>query len=293
MLLTRSDGTRIKGLSPVRRMIPHLMPTRNESVVYFEQILDMTAALAFIEEWNRSHERKLTPFHLVIAACGKALHARPGLNRFVSGGRIWQRRGCQVSFAAKKQFADEAPLVTVKAELPRADEPLADTVRRVHEAVGEGRSDRERPVDKELKLALLLPGFLVGFIIWLLKLLDRWNLMPAAMIRNDPMFASLFVANLGSVGIDRVWHHLYEYGNVSLFCAIGEVRPRVVPGEAGAPVVRQTLRLRYSFDERINDGFYCAASLGIVRDYVENPSLFASQPQPPSERVKRVRTSTL
>ncbi len=274
-------------------MMPYLMRGRGESVVYFEQILDMTAALAFIEDWNKTHERKLTPFHLVMAACGKALHARPGLNRFVSGGRIWQRKGCFISFAAKKRFLDDAPLVTVKMEVPRGDEPLPDTVHRIHASVGEGRSGKERPVDKEVKLAVALPGFLLAFVLGLLRLLDRWNLLPGALIKNDPLYSSLFVANLGSVGIDRVWHHLYEYGTVSLFCAIGELKPRVVPGADGQPVVRQTLRLRYSFDERINDGFYCAASLGIVREYVEDPSLFSSRPTPPGERAARVRTSTL
>jgi hypothetical protein len=293
MLITRPDGTRIKGLSAVRRMMPYLMKGRGESVVFFEQVLDMTEAIAFIDEWNKTHERKLTPFHLVLSACGKALHARPGLNRFVSGGRIWQRKGCFVSFAAKKAFADDAPLVTVKMEVPRGDEPLPDTVHRIHASVGEGRSDKERTVDKEVKLATSLPGFLLALVLGFLRLLDRFNLLPGALIRNDPLYASLFVANLGSVGIDRVWHHLYEYGTVSLFCAIGELKPRVVPGPDGQPVVKPTLRLRYSFDERINDGFYCAASLGIVREYVENPRLFAERPVPPSERSARVTTSTL
>jgi hypothetical protein len=124
-------------------------------------------------------------------------------------------------------------------------------------------------------------------------LLDRWNLLPGAVTRNDPMYASLFVANLGSVGIDRAWHHLYEYGTVSLFAALGEVRKSVVVGDGGAPEVRDTVRLRYAFDERINDGFYCAASLGIVRDYVEDPSLFAAQPVPVPmvDRPKKIRAS--
>jgi hypothetical protein len=273
-------------------MIPYLMKGRNESVVYYEQILDLAAAQPFIQKWNAAHDQKITPFHLVMAACAKALHARPGLNRFVSGGRIYQRNDCTISFAAKKQFSDDAPLVTVKVPFG-GDEPLEETVRKIHASVGEGRSDKERAVDKEVKLALLLPGFLLKFVVGLLMFLDRWNLMPAFMIRNDPMYASLFCANLGSVGIDRVWHHLYEYGTVSLFCVIGESKPRVVPGPDGQPVLRDTLRLRFSFDERINDGFYCAASLAIVRDYVENPELFITQPVPPPERAKKPRTSTL
>src|SRR5689334_1224033 len=101
----RPDGDVVRGLSPVRRMMPYLMPTRNESVVYYEQILDAGAITAFVKRWNETHEQKITPFHLVIASLARALHARPGLNRFVSGRRIYQRRGVQISFAAKRAFA--------------------------------------------------------------------------------------------------------------------------------------------------------------------------------------------
>jgi hypothetical protein len=149
-------------------------------------------------------------------------------------------------------------------------------VRRVHERVGEGRSGRERPVDKEVRLALLLPGFVLRAAFALLRFLDRWNLMPSAMIANDPMYASLFAANLGSVGIDRAWHHLYEHGTVSLFAAIGVAGRSVVVGPDGQPAVRPTVRIRYAFDERINDGFYCVKALDVVRECVERPDTLLS-----------------
>src|SRR5690606_28550044 len=82
---------------------------------------------------------------------------------------------------------------------------------------------------------------------------------------------SLFVANLGSLGIDRVWHHLYEYGTASLFCTLGAVQKQVIVGEGDVPVVRPVLRLRFSFDERINDGFYCVKALELVRSLIEDP----------------------
>jgi hypothetical protein len=296
-LFDRPDGAPVPDLPPVRRLIPYLMPGRNESAVYFEQILDATAMLRFLEEWNRAHQVKLTPFHLVIAALGRALHARPGLNRFVSGGRIYQRHACEISFAAKKRFRDDAPIVTLKVALP-ADAPLAEVRRRLGEAVGEGRSDETRAVDKEMSLALAFEGPLLRLVMRVLRWLDAWNLLPAGFIANDPLYASVFVANLGSVGIDRVWHHLYEYGTVSIFCVIGEVKKRVVPGPDGQPVVKDTLRLRYTFDERINDGFYCAASLGIVRDLLEDPARLLdgptrALPDGADERARRAISSGL
>ncbi len=268
-LFRRSDGEVVKDLPPVRRMIPYLMKGRNESVVYYEQDLDLTKTLPFIAAWNTEHEQKLTLFHLVLAALARTLFARPGLNRFVSGGRIYQRNGVFLSFAAKKQFRDDAPLVTIKLEM-KEGEPLDETVRRVYASVGEGRSDVERAVDKEVRWILKAPHFIVRFLLWVFVRLDKWNLAPSAMLANDPMYASMFCANLGSVGIDKAWHHLYEYGTVSLFASLGVVRKDVVIVD-GKPEVHDVVRIRYSFDERINDGFYCAASLGIVKEHIEEP----------------------
>ena len=101
--------------------------------------------------------------------------------------------------------------------------------------------------------------------------LDSLNLMPKQMIDSDPMYASLFVANIGSVGIDDVAHHLYEYGTCSLFGVVGQVKKTVFVGEGDQPVVHDGVKVRWSFDERINDGFYCASSLAFARKTIEDP----------------------
>jgi len=281
-LFRRPDGVLVPDLSPLRRVIPYLMRTRNESVVYFEQVLDVTRTLDWIRRWNEAHAGngapKLTLFHVVLAGCGRALLARPGLNRFVSGGRIYQRRGVQISFAAKKAFDDDAPLVTVKLDLHEG-EHLDAVARRAHEAVHDARDGDARPVDREVGLIMRLPGPLVHALVAAARLLDRFNLLPWALMRDDPMYASLFLANLGSVGIDRVWHHLYEYGTVSVFGALGTIERRLEPAtDGGAPRVRHRVRLRFTYDERINDGFYCAASLEQMRAYVEDPESVEGPP---------------
>ena len=81
------------------------------------------------------------------------------------------------------------------------------------------------------------------------------------------------IANLGSLGLDRAYHHLYEHGTVSLFCVIGTLEPRVLVVD-GAAAVRPTLRLRFSLDERICDGYYAAQSLELLRKDLEDPSRF-------------------
>lgn len=270
-LFKRPDGDLVENLAPVRAMIPYLMHGRNESIVYHEEIIDLTKTLAFLERWNAVHERKLTVFHLLAAGCARGFWARPGLNRFVSGRRIYQRKGVQISFAAKVKFKDESPLVTVKVETEK-DEPIMTLIDRFYLNVKEGREGKVRTVDKELKLALSLPSPVLDLVMNGLRFLDSINLMPPAMIKSDPMYATVFLANLGSVGIDRTWHHLYEYGNISLFAVLGVVRKHVLV-ENDQPVVRDAVSVRWAFDERINDGFYTAASMKVCQKLMENPEI--------------------
>ena len=108
--------------------------------------------------------------------------------------------------------------------------------------------------------------------------LARWaiaaNIMPSAMTRNDPMFCSVLLANLGSIGLDRAFHHLYEYGTASLFGVVGTIKKvsSVLPD--GSTRIHDGVSVRWTFDERIHDGFYAAATLELLRKYVEDPALF-------------------
>lgn len=277
-LFRRSDGDLVTDENPVRRMIPYLMRGRNESAVYHDEWVDLSRARPWLREYNRAHQDDpVTLFHLCLFAIGRGFHAKPGMNRFIAGGKIYQRKGVWLSFAAKRQFDEKAALVTIKLPF-YADEPFPQTVRRIKEAIGEGRSDKVRMVDKEVKLALALPGPILRAALACLRFLDRVNLMPSSMIASDPMYSSAFVANLGSVGIDRTYHHLYEWGTASLFCVIGPPKKTLVVGPDDQPVVKEMLELRWSFDERINDGFYCALALRAFAKIIDDPEKHIGPP---------------
>jgi len=275
-LFGRGDGDLVRGEGPVRRIMPYLMRRRNESAVYHEAVYRVAAARAWLRAYNRSHAQRATLFHLLAYACAQALHARPRLNRFVSGGHIWQRRGVQVAFVAKKTFTDEGADATVKVEAQPA-EPFSAFSARMAALVEEARTT-ERAVDREVGLIMRLPGPLVSLLVGLARALDRCNLFPAFMTRDDPMFASLFLANLGSLGISDVFHHLYEYGTVSIFGAVSAVRRTPLVDRDGLQVA-ETLSVRWTFDERIDDGFSGARSLQLVQQAMEAPERWLGPPE--------------
>lgn len=263
------DGRRVS-VHPYRRMMGFLMRGRNESAVYFEQRLDLSRTLP----WLESTRARLFP--LVLHALASTLHDRERLNRFTVGRRTYQRNGVYLSFAAKKAMSDDAPLATIKREFGKGE-----TFGQVQDALGGdvafAKSDKPSHIDKELSVLLKLPGFLLAFLIGLLKRLYAWGLAPRSLVDTDPMYTSAFVANLGSIKIDAAYHHLYEHGNCPLFVTIGQVQhePAVVDG---ALVAKPMLTLRYTFDERVEDGLYAARSLKLFAERVEDPASWISRP---------------
>jgi hypothetical protein len=83
------------------------------------------------------------------------------------------------------------------------------------------------------------------------------------MIDPDPMFTSIFVANLGSVGLAAGYHHVWEYGTCSMFATMGNMYER----HDGVRCVD----VCYTYDERIEDGLHVAISLAQIKERVENP----------------------
>jgi len=267
----RPDGDYVRDLARTRRIMPFIMRRRNESIVFFEQKVDTSKPLKFLQEFRERTGFRASMLHLLIYAAGQMLKDRPRLNRFVAGGRIFQRRGIWISFSAKKQKTEDAPIVLVKQEI-NPYWSFEELVQKIEEGISEGRIDKFSTTDTELSLLFKLPTFLVGWLVWLLVKLDYFGLLPNAFIRKDPLFASLFIANLGSIDLDAGYHHLYEYGNIPMLIMAGRSKEEVVVGTDGNPEIRPMMTLRYSFDERIEDGLYGARALDIMKRIIEDPA---------------------
>lgn len=254
----------MEGLDGNRAIMPFLMRGKNESIVLFEQVVDVERALPWLEA------RGATLFSLALFAIARALHEHPRLNRYVAGRRHWQRAEVTLAFAMKPRLDTSAPLSVLKTAVD-PDERFDDFAERVRSRVERGRRGETSASDEEAHLLTRLPAPLVELGVRLLHGLDALGLAPAALTRTDPMHASVFVATLGSVGIDAAWHHLYEHGTCPIFVTLGRVqRMPVVVGEAVE--ARRAVRLRYSYDERIEDGLYAARALAALEHRIADPA---------------------
>jgi hypothetical protein len=176
----------------------------------------------------------------------------------------------------KTVFRDEAAGATVKLQFHPGDS-FEEWSRQVSTHVDEAR-DSVRSVDKEVALIMHLPGPVVRGLVRLARVLDHWNLFPQFMIENDPMYASVFMANLGSVGVSDVYHHLYEYGTTSFFGAVSAPRPTAFTGRDGV-TVEPGLSVRWTFDERVDDAFSCARGLALLEKIIQDPARWLGEPE--------------
>jgi hypothetical protein len=264
----RPDGTLVTDLSAMRRFMPFVSPRRNDSLVYFSQVVDAEPGLAFLERINagRPPDRQVTYFHLLLRALTRCFAERPRLNRFVSGGRLYQRDGIWLSFSAKRAFTDDAPILTVKRRMD-LDGSLVEMVDAIHDKLDAGRRGKRTTSDNEMDLMLRLPTPLIRLLMACARGLDALGLLPRGMIDADPLYVSGFLANLGSIGIEAGYHHLWEWGNCPVFGVLGLL-------ETG-PDGRRRVEIKWTYEERIEDGFNAALGLGLVREGLEQPEKLA------------------
>jgi hypothetical protein len=192
------------------------------------------------------------------------------MNRFSVGHRLYDRKGRYITFSVKRQKLNKkAKISAVKIGIPEGS-TFRDLVTKINEKIGVERSSKVTYTDKELNLFLKLPRPLLSAGIRFFKWLDYFNLLPGSFIHPDPMYTSVFVANLGSLGMRAGFHHLYEWGNCPAFMMVGKIEDRPVV-EEGKVVVQKTLHVRWTYDERIDDGLTSKFGMAAAQRMLEDP----------------------
>ncbi len=264
----RPDGELIRGVHPYRRLMAHIMPTRNESVVYFDTYARADELLRYLKLANEKFPADVT--HALVAAGAIGLSENPKMNRFVAGRRLYQRKGASITFSMKRQkLGREAKLSAVKLSL-REGETFRDMCERINENVTVERSGKKTSADKEFDLFNKLPRLALDAAVGAFRTLDYFNVLPRFFIEGDAMYTSMFIANLGSLSMGPGFHHLYEWGTCPLFMMAGQIEKRPVV-EGDEIVLRNVLPIRWSYDERIDDGLNARFGIESCNRALENP----------------------
>ncbi|MCL2884574.1 MAG: 2-oxo acid dehydrogenase subunit E2, partial [Oscillospiraceae bacterium] len=201
----------------------------------------------------------------------------PQINRFVAGQKMYAHTRADVSMMVKRSMNIDAEETAVKVTFDQQSGP-AEIYQKFNEVVmGEkGAPEPEKPkggFDKTAFWFNLIPGFLLRFVFWVIRCLDYVGLLPKFLVGVSPFHASLFVTSMGSLGIPAIYHHLYDFGTVSIFLSYGAIRHEFVPDTDGTMKLKKYVDYVVTVDERICDGYYYAQVLKRMKELLENPEL--------------------
>jgi hypothetical protein len=268
----------------------HLMHGRNDSIIYYDTKIDLTKTLAFLEEYNKGKEKKeqLTLFMIFLAACCRMIAHRYKINRFVSGRRLWQRNQILFSFIVKKELTEEGEETVATIEFDPFD-TIKTVQEKVYKRIYRARHGDQK-IEKDVNFFAKMPRFAIRLLFAFGAWLDRINMPIYALTSKLPMFCSIFIANLGSIGLESIYHHLYEIGNASVFFNYGIMhRAPVVNQETDEIEVKTIVDLRVSIDDRIAGGAYTGPSVHLLRDLFENPERLVNPPELTNEQLDKLK----
>lgn len=274
----RSDGKEIKTLPPIFKLIPCIMPERSDAHVYFKQDINLKYLDEYIDK-KAEEGIKLSYMYVIYAAVIRILSERPELNRFIMNGRVYARNGIHVSLAVKKNLTDEGEETTTKLEFT-GKENIFEVKERLDKLIEENKNvNNKNETDNLAKALSIMPTTLVKYVVKFLWFLDKHGMLPKSVINASPFHTSVFITNVGSLGIDTIYHHIYNFGTTSLFFSMGKKKKSYIY-EDDEIQVQKCITVGFVGDERICDGFYFANSFKQLQKYLRKPELLETPGEP-------------
>lgn len=278
MLGNRSDGKELKNIPSVFRLIPVVMKERNDAEVYFKQDIEIEEMDKYLAE-KLKEGINLSHMDILFTAIVRTISQRPHLNRFAIHGKIYARNDITISLTIKKKLNDEGTESTLKLKF-NGNETIFDIHNILQKAISENKKEDEinSGADKLTEVLNHIPTGFLRFIIGLIRFLDNRGILPKFIIELSPFHTSAFVTNVGSIGIDSIYHHIYNIGTTSMFFAMGKKKKSYIYDDDnanGENEIKEEKCINIAFvgDERICDGYYYANSFKKMCRYLKHPEV--------------------
>lgn len=281
----RSDGKELKKVDAEFRLIPNFMIDRNDAQVFFNEDIPITAIDNYISA-KAEEGVKLTLLDIVFAAIVRILAEKPKINRFANNGRTYARNDITLCMTIKKSMSEESEESNLKINF-LGTENVFEVRDKLQKAIAENKGEAEgSSTDKTADALSAIPTWLLKKVMRLIRFLDKHNHLPKSLIEVSPFHTSAFVTNVGSLGIDSIYHHLYNFGTTSMFFAIGKKKKSYV-FEDDEIKKEKCINIGFVGDERICDGYYYAISFRALTKYLQHPEMLETG------AVERVRDPQL
>jgi len=276
----RSDGRKLRTINPMNKFMPYVMPQRCDACNTYSDMFDVTKTDKFCRGKVREGKTDFGFLHVMIAAYLRTVSQRPGINRFVSGQKIFARNDVQVVMTIKKKLSLDSPDTCIKVRF-EPDDTVDEVYEKFNKVVTEikNQPDDKTSFDKLNKILSLIPGLLCRWTVKLLNFMDYFGWLPKKLLWLSPFHGSMIITSMGSLGIRPIYHHIYNFGNLPIFIAYGGRRSVVKVDSEGKASTKKYIELKVVTDERICDGYYYASAFKLIKRYVENPELLETKPE--------------
>lgn len=266
----QKDKRRLKSLSPMAVMVPHIMKSRTGSQNFVTDSVDIDRMEAYLKEKKAQGMENISPMHVFIAAYVRIVSQRPAVNRFIRGQKIYTRRSVEISLTIKKEMTLDSPDTVVKITV-QPDASIEDIYNELNNVITGYRDDPGGDFDKVAGAFSKIPSLFLSLTVSFLRMLDYFGLMPKLIERVSPFHSSMFITSMGSLGIPPIYHHLYDFGTCPVFIAFGKKNQKYEIDREGGVHRRRYMDFAVVMDERICDGFYYASTLHILQNIMKNP----------------------
>ena len=273
----RREGRRVRTLPPMSYVVPFIMKDRSDSQNFFEDIIDITAIEKYLDEKHREGYTDMTLLHVILAAYVRVVSERPGINRFLSGQRIYARNDIECVMTIKKELTLESPDTCIKVKFDPRDNIY--NVYKKFRAVAKEAVEQTTDFDDTARKLTKLPRPLFRAAIKLLYFLDYFGILPKALLKVSPFHGSMIITSMGSLGIPAIFHHLYNFGNLPLFLSYGNIFTADAVKRDGTRERHRFVTFKVVTDERICDGYYYASCFKRIKRYLLHPELLDDAPK--------------
>ena len=282
----RMDGRLIRGGIPLDKVAPYIMVTRGGASNLMSDSIDVSAMEKYIHKKRREGLKHFGITHVLIASYMRMCAEYPGAMRFLSGQKVYQRMFVRLKMVVKKDLRLNSPETIISVDLLPSD-TADDVYRKFDEQIQLANASDElnSGFDKLAVILNFIPGVILKFAIWFLKTLDYFGLLPPELLKLSPFHGSLFITSLGSLGIPPIYHHLYNFGDISVFIAFGAKRTEYVLNSEGETERRKYLDYKVVTDERIVDGQYYASCFKKIRSVMLHPEQLDFPPEEVKEDI--------
>ena len=212
MFFKRKDGKIDKSADIFERIMPIIMKERNDALVYMKKEVVLDGMNEYIRKKKESGI-DISHMEIIFTALARVLKEKPKINRFVISGEMYKRNDIEIAVVVKPKLEEDVKESVSKFKF-RGDENIEKVSKIIKEEVTKIRNNTNNNTEDFVDKLKNIPTIVLKIAINILMFLDKINLLPKRIIDISPFHSSVFVTNVGSIGLDAIYHHIYNFGTV-------------------------------------------------------------------------------